>query len=340
MKILGFDFAPLNIPLSRRLETISVFTFTCCFLFLGFGCLFFCLYVLLFTRYYYLPLAYFAYYLYDRETPARGGRGHQLMRHLKIWKYYANFFPLKLIKTVELDPKKNYIFGCHPHGILCYSHFGNFCTEGSGFSELFPGLTSYLTVLSGQFMFPIFRDCFMLTGAVEVSKESISYLLSKETGGNAVSVIIGGASEALDANPGNFTVRATKRKGFCRLALKYGASLVPVYSFGENDLYVQVPNPDGSRLRKFQDFCTKRLGFSPPIFHGRGIFNYNFGLVPYRRPLNSVVGAPINVEKNENPTTEEVDDLHDRYLKALTELFEKHKVKYGVSENDHLVFKD
>ncbi|KAK6167294.1 hypothetical protein SNE40_021360 [Patella caerulea] len=189
-------------------------------------------------------------------------------------------------------------------------------------------------------MFPIFRDCFMLTGAVEVSKESISYLLSKETGGNAVSVIIGGASEALDANPGNFTVRATKRKGFCRLALKYGASLVPVYSFGENDLYVQVPNPDGSRLRKFQDFCTKRLGFSPPIFHGRGIFNYNFGLVPYRRPLNSVVGAPINVEKNENPTTEEVDDLHDRYLKALTELFEKHKVKYGVSENDHLVFKD
>ena len=39
----------------------------------------------------------------------------------------------------------------------------------------------------------------------------------------------------------------------CRLALQHGASLVPVYSFGENDLYEQADNRQGSRLRQCQN---------------------------------------------------------------------------------------
>ncbi|ESO98921.1 hypothetical protein LOTGIDRAFT_206209 [Lottia gigantea] len=339
MKLLGFEFAPLLIPIERRLQTISVFYFTSTFLFMGFSCLLLMIYLLLFTKYYWIPVIYFTYYFFDRKTSAQGGRRINFMRYSPVWKHYANFFPLKLIKTAELDPKKNYILGCHPHGIMCYSHFGNFATEGSGFSKIFPGITSYLTVLNGQFMFPIFRDIFMTSGAVEVSRESISYLLNQPEKGNAVALIIGGASEALDASPGNYTVRKTGRKGFCKLALKYGASLVPVYAFGENDLYVQLRNPDGSKLRQFQEFCTHKLGFSPPLFHGRGIFNYTFGLVPYRRPLNTVVGSPIDVEKNENPTAEDIDKLHKQYLQALEDLFETHKVNYGVDKDDHLIFK-
>ena len=61
-----------------------------------------------------------------------------------------------------------------------------------------------------------------------------------------------------------------------------------MYSFGENDLFTQLPNPEGSRLRRFQDFLTNMLGFSPPVFHGRGVFNYTFGLLPFRRPINTV----------------------------------------------------
>ena len=30
-----------------------------------------------------------------------------------------------------------------------------------------------------------------------------------------------------------------------------------------------------------------------PIFHGRGVFNYDFGLLPHRRPINIVIGEPI-----------------------------------------------
>ena len=68
----------------------------------------------------------------------------------------------------------------------------------------------------------------------------------------------------------------------------FRASLVPVYSFGETDVYEQVPNPDGSSLRRLQNWLTKMIGFAPPVFHGRGIFNYSVGLLPYRKPIYTV----------------------------------------------------
>lgn len=64
--------------------------------------------------------------------------------------------------------------------------------------------------------------------------------------------------------------------------------LVPVFGFGENDLYKQVPNQPGSWLRRFQTLATKLLTFSLPAFYGRGIFNYSFGFLPFRHPVNVV----------------------------------------------------
>lgn len=50
----------------------------------------------------------------------------------------------------------------------------------------------------------------------------------------------GGAEEALDAHPGYHTLVLKSRKGFIKKALKTGAYLVPVYSFGENEVFEQV----------------------------------------------------------------------------------------------------
>ena len=75
------------------------------------------------------------------------------------------------------------------------------------------------------------------------------------------------------------------------------ASLVPVFAFGENDLFKQVNNPPGSLLRRVQTRFKDSMGFAPPIFYGRGIFNYSFGLLPFRRPVH-VVGKNSNVIKS------------------------------------------
>ncbi|GFN89225.1 endonuclease-reverse transcriptase [Plakobranchus ocellatus] len=338
MKILGLELVPLNLPLQKRLQTLGVLHYTYSFLFLGFLTFFIFLYLLLFTNYYFIPLAYYAWYYYDRSVSEKGGRRSDWVRRWRLFKWSAEYFPLELVKTCDLPPSKNYILACHPHGIMCQSHFINFASEATGFSNKFPGIKPYLTVLSSLFMYPLFREYFLLSGSIQASRASIDWVLSKEGSGNALALIIGGAKEALEARSGNFQLRLKQRKGFCKRALMHGASLVPVYAFGENDLYSQVPNPEGSKVRMFQDFLTRILGFSPPMFYGRGFLNYTFGLLPYQKPVYTVVGAPIDVSKMEEPSDEQIDHLHGRYCKALVDLFENHKLKYGLTESDHLVF--
>lgn len=78
---------------------------------------------------------------------------------------------------------------------------------------------------------------------------------------------MGGATELLNAQPDLFSLNLLSRRGFCRYALKYGyvkivffkefserfsADLVPMFNFGENNLYEVFPNPRGSKYRKFQ----------------------------------------------------------------------------------------
>lgn len=339
-KFLGIEFAPLAIPLERRIQTFAVLQWTLSFLFLGFGSLFLVLYTLIFTKYWYLVLVYGIYYYYDRGTSARGGRRVQWIRRWKIWEYMRDFFPAKLIKTADLDPNKNYIMGFHPHGIMSTGAFLHFGTEATGWSEKFPGIRPYLLVLAGHFQFPVYRDYFMTSGAAEVTSASMRYLLTQNGTGNALGLVVGGALEALEAFPGRFNLKLKNKKGFIKMALKTGASLIPIFSFGETDIFDQMDNPPGSLLRKLQDFLTKYLGFSPPVFHGRGVFNYTFGILPYRKPINTVVGKPIDVEKMSNPTQEDIDKLHQKYLDCLKELFEEHKTQYGVDKDKHLCFID
>ena len=80
----------------------------------------------------------------------------------------------------------------------------------------------------------------MLYGYIDCSKESIQYALTQQGKGRAVVLVVGGADEALEAHPGKSVLTLARRQGFVREALKAGAHLIPVYSFGENDIYEQA----------------------------------------------------------------------------------------------------
>lgn len=54
---------------------------------------------------------------------------------------------------------------------------------------------------------------------------------------------------------------------------------------------------------------------------------YRNDLISHFRFLQ--VGAPIPVEKNPNPTPEEVNALHEKYVDELTTLFYTHRDKYA-----------
>ncbi|XDA89293.1 hypothetical protein R6Z07F_018928 [Ovis aries] len=144
--------------------------------------------------------------------------------------------------------------------------------------------------------------------------------------GQAVVIVIGRAHEALYAIPGEHCLTLRNRKGFVRLALRHRASLVPVYSFAENDIFrVKGFAPD-SWQHLFQITFKKLEGISPCIFWGRGLFsNKSWGLVPLARPITTVVGRPIPVPQCPQPPEEQVDRYHVLYMKAVEQLLEEHR---------------
>jgi 2-acylglycerol O-acyltransferase 2 len=88
--------------------------------------------------------------------------------------------------------------------------------------------------------------------------------------------------------------------------------------------------------RFFQSLIKKRMGFCPPLIMGCGFFSSRFGLLPRRQTISTVVGSPIEVPHIKSPSKAQVEVLHHRYCSALSELFEKHKLKHGVPKDVHL----
>ncbi|KAL2913078.1 diacylglycerol O-acyltransferase 1 [Polyrhizophydium stewartii] len=320
---LSVKLAPLSVPFPRRRQTAAVVLW----MMLLPLCL--ALFLFLVSRTYLLPfaLAYVIFIALD-PAPETGGRKAMWFRRLSLWKWLADFFPASIVKTADLDPNKTYVFGYHPHGIISLGAFTNFATEATGFGELFNGIDLRLMTLEPNFRMPFFREIILHLGVTSASRRSCDNILTKGPG-NAIMLVVGGAAEALNAFPGTNDLVLKKRYGFVKVALRTGSSLVPVMSFGENDIWDQVPNPQGSTLRKFQRLFQRYASFSPPLLHGRGIFTYNYGILPFRHPIVSVVGAPIDCPRTENPSNELVQEYHQKYLDALQALYDKYKDVYA-----------
>jgi len=82
----------------------------------------------------------------------------KMARNNVFWRYFCNYFPLKLVKTVDLDPKKSYLFVSVPHGILSIGIFGSFASDVLDCKKLFPGLEIRAITLDQHFKIPIFRE--------------------------------------------------------------------------------------------------------------------------------------------------------------------------------------
>ncbi|KAI1315796.1 diacylglycerol O-acyltransferase 1 [Mortierella claussenii] len=242
---------------------------------------------------------------------------------------------MTLIKEGDLDPSKNYIFGYHPHGIISMGAFCTFGTEGLFFSKRFPGITPWLLTLQANFQIPFYRDYIMAHGCASVSRKSCEHLLNSGPGQSVV-IVVGGAQESLATRPGTLDLTLKKRLGFVKLALVNGASLVPTLAFGENDLYEVYSAKSTSRTYQIQQLIKQLCGFTLPMFNGRGIFNYEIGLLPRRKPIYIVIGKPIHVEKCENPTTEQLQALQKQYIDALLGIWDQYKDRYAPNRTQEL----
>ncbi|KAK3069268.1 diacylglycerol O-acyltransferase 1 [Teratosphaeriaceae sp. CCFEE 6253] len=179
-------------------------------------------------------------------------------------------------------------------------------------------------------------------GLASVSRESCENLLARggpngEGMGRAITIVVGGARESLDAKPGTLRLVLRRRKGFVKLAIRAGADLVPCLSFGENDLYDQFDAAGHPYVHKVQMAVKKMLGFTVPLFHARGVFNYDVGLMPYRRPVNIVVGRPIRIQQQKVPEARYVDQMHEEYVVELERLWREWKGTFARGMEGELV---
>jgi 2-acylglycerol O-acyltransferase 2 len=172
----GIRFAPLNVPLQRRLQTLAVLFHTLCIA-LSVSTFFFLCAIPLFWP---LLIPYMIYCMASKASTS-GTLSHRsdFLRGLPFWSLFASYFPARLHRTQELPPTRKYIFGYHPHGIISHGAFAAFATEALGFSQLFPGIRNTLLTLDSNFRIPIYRDYALAMGLASVSKESCENLLSK-----------------------------------------------------------------------------------------------------------------------------------------------------------------
>lgn len=247
-----------------------------------------------------------------------GGFKVKNMHRFPIVRLIKSYFAVELVRTCKLDPSKQYIFAAHPHGILPVSTITAITTRMCNFDQLFPGVDMRLLIASMCFYIPIYREACMSIGAVDAARYVAKGILAK---GMSLALVPGGATEALYASPEEDVFYIRKRRGFAKLALETGASLVPVIGFNENNLYMQASVHDNVWVmrckRKFQSI----FGVSLPI---------PVHVLPRRTKVVVVVGEPLDVKKVESPTNEQVHSLLETYMDRLQTMYAEHGPKYNL----------
>ena len=67
-----------------------------------------------------------------------------------------------------------------------------------------------------------------------------------------------------------------------------------------------------------------------------GVFNYDVGMMPYRRPINIVVGRPIEIQQAKNPDAAYVDEIHERYIAELLRIWDDWKDTFARNRKGEL----
>lgn len=107
----NIKWVPLNLPFKTKLQLLAVIFFIFIWLILPIFCIWVPFYIFFYTSIWWTMPLYLIWYIYDFNTPRNGSRVSYNFRNSRIWKYLADYFPIKLIKTSELNPEKNYIIG-------------------------------------------------------------------------------------------------------------------------------------------------------------------------------------------------------------------------------------
>jgi len=203
-----------------------------------------------------------------------------------------------------------YVVCWHPHGAyttMAFMHCGLQTVTKTPLTW-FPGVAPML------FKLPLFREALLLLNARAVDGRTLEKLARS---GLTVGIQPGGIAEQLKSDERREIALFHQGLGFVRLAMRRGTQLLPVYIFGENQVY------HASSCAKLTQIANRILGV--PLIFIRGRWGLPW-LVPKRVDVHVCWGNPVSVgAATTDPTDEQVQEVFDRYTNELRRVFDTNK---------------
>mmetsp|Transcript_10059 Transcript_10059/g.22219 ORF Transcript_10059/g.22219 Transcript_10059/m.22219 type:complete len:354 (+) Transcript_10059:260-1321(+) len=229
---------------------------------------------------------------------------------IALYKYFSYRFIWSDDDNEKVRTAPAWFGASPPHGVLplanllCIPAINNF-----GFREFVGAPASVV------FRTPFLRYMTML-GCVDVSGKSMTKAVNA---GQCVGLVPDGIAGIFKTKEKDEVVFLKNRKGLAKLALKTGTPLLPAYSLGNTAVFGAWFDPFG-----IMEALSRKAQTSVFVFWGRFYLP-----LPRRVNITMVYGKPIIVEKVEDPSTEQIDQLHAEYLQELEALFNRHKASVG-----------
>ena len=210
-------------------------------------------------------------------------------------------FPMKECPP-DLPP--TCIFVWNPHGLISVS--------SALFNSLrvcrHPNYTpNHAVALSFFHYIPVISDIARYVGAISSDYATIKKTVEK---GESVSVMLGGVREMNLADPHKMVLYIKKRSGIFRIAAETGTPLVPVITYGENELF---PRSDSWVVDHINSWLHTTFGMSIPVPSWTSLLHWFE--VSYRplKPIPTYVGTPVS---DKDPEL-----LKEKYIAAVQTLF-------------------
>jgi len=226
------------------------------------------------------------------------------------------YFPIAIRRSAPLPPDTPFLFGYHPHGIYAYGLFSLVFPEQSGWARQFPGSRDMLVAVANALLsVPVCGHLFKWFGFVSAERRSVRAALASE---RSLALIPGGIAEMLLWRRGVDRLYLAKRRGFVRLAIQSGRALVPVFAFGESATFKEIALP--GPLERLRARLSRRFRVALIPFRGRWCT-----LLPFAVPITVVVGRPVAVDREEEPSDATVDRVHAAYVAELRRVYAEHR---------------
>ncbi len=191
------------------------------------------------------------------------------------------------------------IYSCHPHGLMAAAPYIHYTLVRG-----VPTMTTPIVV-----NLPFIRSVRSALNLVDSNKDVVKNHLAA---GKSLAVILGGAREAIATEPRQMRLCADRR-GIFELAIQYRVPIVPVLTYGENEMFAVKINWKGV-LGEFQRWLYKK-------FHGVWAFPNALEIYKWLRgdiTLRTYTAPPLWPAADEDWMT-----LRKRYIIALETLYDK-----------------